>query len=94
MLMWIFASSVAHAVQQSLVYDLTLSGIPVGSRTVKIRYVSPNGSQVSAREIESFTEVQMTIAGQKIAYQQHATAKFYRFQNTICIDCFDEWREL
>ena len=76
MLMWILANSVAHAVEQSLVYDLTLSGVPVGSRTVKIRYVSPNGPQSGSREIESFTELQGNIAGKRVEYQHHVTAKF------------------
>ena len=76
MLMWILASSVAHAVEQSLVYDLTLAGTPVGSRTVKIKYVAPTERQTSARQIESFTEVETTIAGKRMEYQQHATATF------------------
>ena len=66
----------AHAVEQSLVYDLTLAGTPVGSRTVKIRYVSPTARQPGAREIESFTEVDTSIGGKKVVYQHHATAKF------------------
>ena len=76
MLIWILASSVAHAVEQSLVYDLTLAGTPVGSRTVKIKYVAPTERQTSARQIESFTEVETTIAGKRMEYQQHATATF------------------
>ena len=76
MLMWIISISVAYAVEQSLVYDLTLSGVPVGSRTVKIRYVSPKERQSGAREIESFTELQCNIAGKLVEYQNHATAKF------------------
>ena len=76
MLMWILGSTVAHAVEQSLVYDLTLAGEPVGSRTIKIRYISPTERDSSARELESFTEVNMTVAGKGIQYQQHATAKF------------------
>ena len=76
MLIWILASSMAHAVEQSLVYDLTLAGTPVGTRTVKIRYVSPTGRQSGARELESFTEVETSLGGKKVVYQQHATAKF------------------
>ena len=70
MLIWILGSTVAHAVEQSLVYDLTLAGEPVGSRTVKIRYIPPTERESGAREIESFTEVKMTIAGKGIQYQQ------------------------
>ena len=76
MLMWILANSMAHAVEQSLVYDLTLAGTPVGTRTVKIRYVSPTARQPGAREVESFTEVDTSIGGKKVVYQHHATAKF------------------
>lgn len=76
MLIWLLVNSVAHAVEQSLVYDLTLTGTPVGSRTVKIRYVSLPGGGSGAREIESFTELNMRVAGQKVEYQQHATATF------------------
>ena len=53
----------AHAVEQSLVYDLTLAGEPVGTRTIKIRYISPTERDSSARETESFTELNMTVAG-------------------------------
>ena len=76
MLIWLLGSATASAVEQSLVYDLTLAGEPVGSRTVKIRYISPTEHDSSARQIESFTEVNMTITGKSIKYQQHATAKF------------------
>lgn len=83
MLMWIFGSTMAHAVEQSLVYDLTLAGEPVGTRTVKIRYISPTERDSSAREIESLTEVNMTIAGKGIEYQQHATAKFTDYKTNF-----------
>lgn len=96
MLMWILGSTVAHAVEQSLVYDLTLAGEPVGSRTVKIRYISPTERDSSAREVESFTEVNMTIAGKGIQYQQHATAKFtdYKTQFVSVVSVNDKNFEL
>ena len=76
MFMWILGASLAHATEQSLVYDLTLAGEPVGSRTVKIRYVAPTNNNRGAREIDSFTEINMSVAGKTVEYQQHATARF------------------
>jgi hypothetical protein len=76
MMLWLFGASLAHAVEQSLVYDLTLLGEPVGHRTVKITYIPPSGSDSGSRDVESLTEIDMTVAGKKISYQQHATARF------------------
>ena len=75
-MLWLFGVSLASAVEQSLVYDLTLSGEPVGHRTVTISYIPPSGPDSGSRDIESLTEIDMTIAGKNISYQQHATAQF------------------
>lgn len=75
-MMWLLGMSVVHAAEQSLVYDLMLSGEPVGHRTVTISYIPPTESSPSARNIESLTEIDMVVAGQEISYQQHATARF------------------
>jgi hypothetical protein len=76
MLMWLVGSSLAQAAEQSLVYDLTLAGEPVGHRTVTIKYATAKDRDSGSREVESFTEINMTIAGKEIAYQQHATGVF------------------
>ena len=83
MLMWILGSTVAHAVEQSLVYDLTLAGEPVGSRTVKIRYISPTERDSSAREIESFTEVNMTVAGKGFNISNMRQPKFTDYKTNF-----------
>jgi hypothetical protein len=67
----------AEPIQQSLIYDLMIVGEPVGHRKVTITYIPPTGDSLDgAREIESFTDIQMTVAGKDIVYRQQATGYF------------------
>lgn len=62
---------------QTLVYDLLLSGEPVGHRTVTITYQSPSGNESTGRrKIDSMTVVNFEKLGQSISYQQNVTGRF------------------
>jgi hypothetical protein len=72
----LFYSAFAQS-SQSLVYDLSFKGQPVGVREITIQYLPasdnmPHGSRI----LESWTEVETTVAGKKIVYKQRATGHF------------------
>ena len=76
LLLYLVYSAFAQS-SQSLVYDLTYKGQPVGIREITIQYLpatenSPHGS----RMLESWTEFEAVVAGKKIVYKQRATGHF------------------
>ena len=77
-MLWCSIFLSAHAQSsQSLVYDLSFKGQPVGVREIEIKYLPaskyvPYGSRI----LQSWTEVETSSAGQKIQYRQRATGHF------------------
>ena len=60
---------------QTLFYDLSIKGLAVGHREVKITYIpATDASPLGSRRIESYTEIIGSIRGQKVEYIQRATA--------------------
>ena len=77
-MLWCSIFLSAHAQSsQSLVYDLSFKGQPVGVREIEIRYLPaskhmPYGSRI----LQSWTEIETVVAGQKIQYRQRSTGHF------------------
>ena len=91
MLLFAFSLSAFAQSSQSLVYDLSFNGQPVGIREINIQYLPasqnvPYGSRV----LESWTEVETTVAGKKIVYKQRATGHFSdrksRFVSSVTVN--------
>lgn len=67
---------------QSLVYDLSLQGKPVGTREITIQYLPATDTMpYGSRLVESFTELEVDVAGKKIVYQQRATGHFSDYKS-------------
>lgn len=67
---------------QSLVYDLSLQGKPVGTREVTIQYLPASETMpYGSRLIESFTELEIQVGAKKITYQQRATGHFSEYKS-------------
>ena len=76
---------------QSLVYDLSFKGQPVGIREITIRYLPASSNMpYGSRILESWTELNITIAGKEITYQQRATGHFSdrksRFVSSVSVN--------
>ncbi len=76
---------------QSLVYDLSFKGQPVGIREINIQYLPASKNMpYGSRILESWTEVEVIVAGKKIAYKQRATGHFSerksRFVSSVTVD--------
>jgi hypothetical protein len=77
-----FIHDVWAETSQSLVYDITFHGNPVGTRVVTINYlpatdISPYGSRL----LDITTDLQLQVVGKDITYHQHATANFSEYRN-------------
>jgi len=76
---------------QSLVYDLSFKGQPVGIREINIQYLPASKNMpYGSRILESWTEVEVIVAGKKIEYKQRATGHFSerksRFVSSVTVD--------
>ena len=61
---------------QTLFYDLSIKGLTVGHREVKITYIpASDTSPLGSRRIESYTELKTSIHGQDVEYIQRATTQ-------------------
>jgi hypothetical protein len=68
--------SAAHAGEQKLVYDLVLGGKKVGKRELTVRHLPPEeGVTGASRLIESWTELDATVAGQHVVFQGRASIR-------------------
>jgi hypothetical protein len=77
MLLYSFIFSSWAQSSQSLVYDLSYKGQPVGVREINIQYLPASKNMpYGSRILESWTEVEVTVAGKKIQYKQRATGHF------------------
>ena len=91
-MLWIslFFSAYAQS-SQSLVYDLSFKGQPVGVREISIRYLPASKNMpYGSRILESWTELDIVVAGKKIKYRQRATGHFSdkksRFVSSVTLD--------
>mgnify|MGYP001252254242 CR=1 FL=1 len=67
---------------QSLVYDLSLLGKPVGVREITIQYLPASSTMpYGSRLIESWTDIEVVVAGKRIEYQQRATGHFSEYKS-------------
>lgn len=77
MLLLLLNLAEASESHQILIYDLLLSGEPVGHRTVDITYQYPvEGELTGSRKIDSMTVINFEKMGQSISYQQNVTGRF------------------
>jgi len=86
----LFCSAYAQNAQ-SLVYDLSFKGQPVGIREINIRYLPATATMpYGSRILESWTELKVTVAGKEITYQQRATGHFSdrksRFVSSVSVN--------
>ena len=95
MMIGYFLFGLAHAntnPSQTLVYDLSIKGLAVGSRTVTITYIpASEKTPLGGRKIKSFTELEASINGKKVTYVQRTTAQISErftknFVSTISIN--------
>lgn len=84
------------APSQSLVYDLTVNGRHVGTRTVKIEYrPATEAYPYESRYMIFKTDIHTKIAGQDVVYKQYATGVFalkemeFEATNTLNHDSFE-----
>ena len=85
---YFFTSAWASSGNQELSYTIRLNGKKVGERNVMIRYTPPSEFQPQGgRTIESWTEAEISIAGQVQRYRNRATAEIsassYQFVSAI-----------
>ncbi|MEC8380515.1 MAG: hypothetical protein VXZ96_09365 [Myxococcota bacterium] len=72
----LFMSAWAASGNQELSYTIRLNGKKVGERTVVIRYTAPSEFQPQGgKTIESWTEIDATIAGMPQKYRNRVTAQ-------------------
>lgn len=65
--------AVAFGGEQRLVYDLRVDGSSVGKRELTIRYLSTSAGEV--RILETWTELELTVAGTKHSFKSRGSAK-------------------